>query len=215
MKFSVTGSELTSRSFLEGLAEEGTAILSHVSCKVKVSPKLLIGKATEGLITVTYFKKTSNMVVSGPMAILDQCLEALRVLEAAYVVRCQGNGNGNGGWGASHTCSMPAQGTWRIPPRSDFMGYHRLPQLVVTQETADEIPDETATPEFRAAVNAIAVVAQRELAMFPTWQEKMLQILRAEFGVDVIDAMEDSSYVQVDKPLPAQPASRARPSGRH
>ncbi len=197
MKFSVTGSELTSRSVLEGLAEEGTAVQTKDSCKVKVSAKLLIRQAGHLIITVTYYKNTANLVVNGPMAIRDQCFEVLIAVEAAYVALC-------GGWGGAPipTCSMPAQMTWRIPPRSDFMVCQGLPQLLAEQETTG---DEVATPAFRAAVNAIAVVAQRELAMFPKWQEKMLQILHTEFGVDVSYATEDSSYVQLDSP--AQPRS--------
>ena len=195
MKFQVQGDELLVRSFLEALSES-EPVNTVTSCSTKI-PSGLLSTNTKFVVSATYYKNTSNIVVRCAAVIMDEAAGALQKLEVAYAKYVRSTGE--------DVDPLPkllakAQATWRLPPQSEYMA--KLAKLQAEQADAKLVVEPKLlfpkSLEYQRAVSVIMQTADLELAAFPLWHAKMMQMLREEFG-----AMDEDEWLMETGPAAA------------
>ena len=179
MKFTAPCPEIEVRSLLESLAKKNTSSANKLI--LKVPSELLTDKF--GLqVSVIYHKNTHNVTVQGPATIVDKAMLNLELLMTAYHEFLKSDGKNVL---PLDRCMTTAQTMWRIPAYSEFMNTVEADEVdgcdtVKQQTTLMLSPD---CEEYTAAVTKVVECAYTELAAFPEWQQKLMKILKEEFGL--------------------------------
>ena len=233
--FTASGTVLSSRSLLEmmyeaaeGDVKESGAKMDSKVCEFRPGKTLLAvrvpvrilkdnvrGKLAQCGVTLTMYDNTGTIRIQGPQALDLELLEYMQDVESFYADLTWkaelGMKMPEGFATIMQYCRKPCWAETLHPGKSEKVGATAPPGSKAT--TPDMAGPSTKLPQgegFKAAIRAIAETADLELDEHPEWKNKLMHMLRVDFGLARSCMTHDASATARPSSSPVLPTTEER-----